>query len=494
MKKLLLRITLAALFLSGSVVAVMLARAATFRPDPVPGGEPFPFAFDELGAAQRLSGALQIVTVSQHDGEDDLPEAWLSLHEYLEQAFPRAHEALEWETVSEHSLLYRWSGTDGQLAPILLATHMDVVPADDGPVEAMRNGPFSGAVDGGYVWGRGAIDAKGSLLGILEAVEALVEVGFEPRRTILLAFSHDGETAEHGGALRIASLLQERGIRPSWVLGEGLYLMTGLVPGIRDPVGMVGVAEKAGMDVRLLARADRGSPSLPPLRTAAGVLSNALARLEEDSFPAEIRGPTLELLQTLGPHMDPGTRMLVANLWLLQGPLSNALTESPILNASLRTTLAPTSFTAGSDGEQLPSEASAEVHVQIAPWETPESVVEQIRSALSDLDVEVDVISDPVVAPSSGLDQASDSEGFQTIREAIHRSFPDVVAVVPAVTPRRTDSSSYATLSQGIYGFAPFPVNEETLPTIHGTGERVRVSAYLDVIRFYAELIRRGAQ
>ena len=494
MKTLLIRVALAAVVLSGVVVATMLLRTAAFERDPIPEGGPYPFVFDELGAPERLAGALRIPTVSRGELADADLAVWLAFHKYLEEAFPRVHEALERETVSELSLLYRWPGTDPELSPVLLNAHMDVVSGAGDRTEGWRHPPFSGRIDGGYIWGRGAIDHKGSALGILEAVEGLLGAGFVPRRTILLAFGHDGESGGVNGARRIANLLEERGTQATWALGEGLYLVAGMIPGLADPVGMIGVAEKGGMNLRLIARAEGGSSSMPPRSTAAGVLSSAVARLEESAFPAEIRGPTLEVLETLGPYMDPGTRMLVANLWLLERPLARALTESPMLGASLRTTVAPTMLQAGSDGDKLPTEVSALVHLRIAPWDSPDSVVEQIRAVVSDLEIEVEVVEEGMGTTPPTAVYSSESEGFRAIRAAIHRTFPNVVAVVPGLAAPGTDTRHYGAVSESVYGFAPFRVDEETLHTIHGVGERVRMSAYIDVIRFYAELIRRGTE
>lgn len=494
MKTFMIRMALAAVLLSGVVTATMLLRTAAFERDPIPEGSPYPFVFDELGAPERLAGALRIATVPPGNLTDGDLAVWLAFHRYLKQAFPRVHEVLERETVSEFSLLYRWPGTDPNLSPILLNAHMDVVPGSEDQTEGWRYPPFSGRIEGGYIWGRGAIDNKGSALGILEAVEGLLEAGFVPRRTILLAFGHDSESGGVNGARRIANLLEERGTHTTWALGEGLYLVSGMIPGLEDPVGMIGVAEKGGMNIRLIARGEGRSSLMSPRSTAAGVLASAITRLEDSAFPAKIRGPTLEVLETLGPYMDPGTRMLVANLWLLERPLARALTESPILGASLRTTAVPIMFHLGSNGDELPSEVFVLVHLGIAPWDSPDSVVEEIRSVVSDLEIEVEVVEEGMDTTPPTAVYSSESKGFQAIQEAIHRTFPNVVAVVPGLATLGTDSRHYGTVSENVYGFTPFRVDEETLQTIHGGGERVRVSVYLDVIRFYAELIRRGAE
>ncbi len=520
MKTLLLRASIAVVVLAGAVAAVMLVRSAMVRTEPLPQVQAYPFQFDEPGAPERMAGALRFPTVfrpvapvmpSTEEGAldralaastDAAPTsgstgAWLSLHEYLARSFPRVHRTLDREVVHGLSLLYHWQGTDPDLDPILLTAHMDVVAGSDPSGRAETADwsypPFSGAIEGGYVWGRGAIDSKGPLMAIMEAVEGLLASGFVPRRSVLLAFGHDGES-DGEGVNRIVELLSRERTRPVWVLGEGSYLLSGLMPGIRDPIAMVGVAPKTGLDLRLIARAEAGSRSIPPRDTAFGALSEAIARVEDEAFPVEIRGPADELLLTLRGRMDPGTRLLVANLWLLRAPLGRALTESPILNSNLRSTAVTTRIQPPGFDEQLPAEAAAHFHVRLAPWDTPESVLERVRSAVAELPIEVAAVpSDEAWTPPPAASR-TDSEGFRVIREAVHASFPDVVGVVPGLAPRDTDTWQFGALSDAVYGFAPFRVDESSLPMLHGVNERVRISVYLGAVRFYADLIRRGAE
>ena len=493
MKTRLLRVLVAAVTLAGAAALAMVLRSAFLEADEVPQGEAYPFEFDESGAPGRLALALQLATVGTEEPALADSGAWLSLHRHLEEAFPLVHRVLKAKTVSDLSLLYRWPGSEPGLDPILLTAHMDVVAATPDTTGPWQYDPFSGAIARGYIWGRGTIDAKGPMVGMLEAVEGLLAAGFSPRRTVLFAFGHDGE-AEGEGARQIVDLLSASETRLSWVLGEGLYLVSDLIPGLRDPVGIVGVAEKGTMNVRLVARAAGSSGPLPPRHSALGLLSRALVRIEDQAFEPEIRGPALELLDILGPLMDPGTRLLVANLWLLEGPLASALTESPILNTSLRTTISPTSIELTPGDATLPSEATVFLQTGIAPWDNEESVLDRIRDLVSDSEIEVEAVGTATRAAAALDWEAPKGVGFHVLKEAIHRSFPDVVAVVPALAPHPTDARHFSAITDHVYGFTPFRIGEGNLATIHGKGERVRVSAYLDVVRFYAELIQRGAE
>ncbi|HVO96065.1 MAG TPA: M20/M25/M40 family metallo-hydrolase, partial [Terriglobales bacterium] len=197
-----------------SVVAVLLAilalRALTFssrqlKPSPLP-----PLAFNETAAVERLSKAIQYRTVS---GQDALPPAaeFSRFGEFLAASFPSLHTRVSRETVGEHSLLYTWKGKNDTLKPILLMGHLDVVPVEPSSEASWRHPPFAGAIADGFIWGRGSMDDKAAVMGILEAVENLVNAGYEPERTIYLAFGHDEEIGGARGAAKIAELLRSRG-------------------------------------------------------------------------------------------------------------------------------------------------------------------------------------------------------------------------------------------------------------------------------------------
>lgn len=218
-----------------------------------------------------------------------------------------------------------------------------------------------------------------------------------------------------------------------------------------------------------------------------------MARLDQ-AFTPEIREPNLELLTTLGPHADPGTRLLVANLWLLGQPLARALTERPLLNASLRTTAVTESLRFGASEGRLASEAEAGIRLQLAPWDDPDGVIERLRTRLSDLPVELEFDRSGVQAGDTGGLRPWSSAGFGAIRAAIHRSFPDVVAVVPAVNPHDAGAGQYTALTDSVYGFSPFRVDQESLQEVPGSLGRVRIGVYTAAVRFYAELLRRGSK
>lgn len=494
MKTFLLRIMVAVVVASGILTAVAVVRMAGVQAPPRPEGGPHPFAFPEAEAVERLAGAVRIRTVSTAQPTPEERYAWPEMHAYLVTAFPRVHAALRRETVSDFSLLFTWEGSDPELRPVLFAGHLDVVPAPEETLDDWTHPPFAGTVADGYVWGRGTLDMKGPSLAILEAVEALLAAGFEPRRTILLAFGHDEEVGGEEGGARIAALLAERETFPEWVLDEGGALSTGTIPGVRDPVGLVGTAEKAYMTFLLEARAEAGHASAPPPVTAIGTLARAVARLEENPFPPRLAGPSRELLETLAPHMDPGTRLLATNLWLLGPVVARALGAEALTGAMVRTTLAPTIVVGGERENVLPSRADAVVNARLAPWDSVGSVMARVGELTAGLDVDVTVVADWAHGSGGPPVSSTASAGYRLIREATLRVFPDVIEVAPYLTLAATDGRHYQPVADDVYRFAPFRADPTVLERIHGVDERVAVGEYLGMVRFYGELVRRAAE
>jgi carboxypeptidase PM20D1 len=121
---------------------------------------------------------------------------------------------METYTVNEYGLVFRWKGKNPQLRPILFLSHYDVVPPGDYPItaEGWHYPPFSGTIEDGKIYGRGALDMKGMLFGIMEASDVLIAEGFTPERDIWFAFGHDEEVGGMNGAAKIARDFEEKNI------------------------------------------------------------------------------------------------------------------------------------------------------------------------------------------------------------------------------------------------------------------------------------------
>jgi carboxypeptidase PM20D1 len=228
-----------------AILAVVVARTLSL---PQPGADVaavVPIPVDSKSVAQHLGAAVRFRTVSYGNGvrEAEKDAALEALRGWMAKTYPNFHKVAKREIIGE-SLLYTWKGTNSALAPILLMAHMDVVPIVPGTEKSWAHGPFSGDVAGGYVWGRGSIDDKGSLVMILEAAERLAKSGFTPERTVMFAFGEDEEDGGAKGNGVIAETLKARGVHFDFVLDEGGAILDEPFPGVQRPVAFVAVAEK----------------------------------------------------------------------------------------------------------------------------------------------------------------------------------------------------------------------------------------------------------
>jgi carboxypeptidase PM20D1 len=481
MKKLLLLIG-TAVVLTAAFTVVLTAR---YVPTETP-VHPADAVAVPSGAAERLANAIRIATISAEDEGAFDAAAFADLHAYLQRAFPRVHSDLQRETVAKHSLLYTWPGSDPTLKAILLVGHMDVVPVEPGTEDEWQQEPFGGRISNGYIWGRGAIDNKSAVLGTLEAVEMLLADGFRPTRTVYLAYGHDEEVGGTNGARAIATLLEGRGVALEMVLDEGGVIGDGVLPGITAPVALVGIAEKGFVTVELSARVPGGHSSLPPRQGAVGIVSAAIAKLDENPMPARLEGPTQELFNRIGPLFPMTQRAAFANLWLTRPLVTGQLENRPATNAMVRTTTAPTIFQAGTKDNVLPSYAKAAINFRILPGDSIATVVEHVKRVIRDDRVDV-IVGGRFSAEPSGVSSTT-SAAFLSVERSIRSVTPDVV-VAPYLVVVVTDARHYSRLSSNIFRFLPLRLTSPDLERMHGVNERIGVAEYERAIRTYRQII-----
>lgn len=468
-----------------TVLAVLALRAVslTSRQSKAP---PAPaLAVNSDAAVKRLSRAIQYRTIS---APDPIPSAaeFRRFNEFLVASFPELHARLAREIVGEHSLLYTWQGKNGALKPILLMAHLDVVPVEPATESSWTHPPFSGAVAGGYIWGRGAMDDKAAVMAILEAVERLLNTGYQPERTVYLTFGHDEEIGGHNGAAKIAEVLRSRGVVLESLLDEGLNILKGVIDGVSPPVALIGIAEKGYLSLRISVQTSGGHSSIPPPDNAIDIVSRALQKLNAAPFPAELRGTTREMLGYLAPEMSWLKKLALANLWLFEPLIVRELTASPLTDATVRTTLAPTMFHSGVKDNVLPTRAEAVVNLRILPGETINGTIDRIRKTIDDRRIQITPL--PIQAEPSRISDTT-SISFRQLQQTIAQIAPGVL-VAPALLVATTDSRHFQALTSNIYRFLPITLGPDDAKRYHGIDERISVDDYERCIRFYAQLIR----
>ncbi len=442
------------------------------------------------GAAERLAAALTFRTVSSPPPAPPERQEFRALHLWLAETYPLVHAELRRESVGELSLLYTWTGSEPSLPPVVLMGHQDVVPVAPGTEGGWTHPPFAGVIADGWIWGRGAMDDKATVIAILESVESLLAEGHRPRRTIYLAFGHDEELGGRQGAQKIADLLESRRVSDfALVLDEGGAITEGMVPGADGPTAIIGVAEKGYVSLELTASAAGGHSSTPPPSTAIGILGRAITRLEDNPFPLRIDGATRSMLEYVGPEAALGRRVAVANLWLTEPLVKRRMASSIGGAASLRTTTAATIFEAGVKDNVLPITARAVVNFRILPGETVETVTARVRELVADERIEIGVATGGGQDPSP----VSDIEGpaFRLVGRTLREVLPDEdLLITPYLVLGGTDAKYYAGRSRNVFRFLPVFLGEGDMARVHGTNERLSVDSVDLAIRYFRRLIR----
>lgn len=483
------RILLGVMGLLAVVTAVLVVRTLRFTSRQDRGVQHVTVPVDSAAALERFAGALRFETVSYQERSRTDSVAFRSLHSYLAETYPLVHSSLSRETVAALSLLYRWEGRDPDARPVLLMGHLDVVPVIPGTEGDWTHPPFAGEIVDGYVWGRGALDDKSTVISILEAVESLVANGYQPDRTVYLAFGHDEEVGGFDGARRISEVLAERGVDDfAFVLDEGGFITQGMMPGVRQPIALIGIAEKGYVSLRLTVQGSGGHSSMPPAHTNVGILSEAITRLEAHPFPARIDGATRSMFEYLGPEMGSGRRFIFANRWLFGPLVRSVMVKGSESAAMVRTTTAATMFNAGVKDNVLPITATAVVNFRILSGETVESVIERVKEIIDDDRIRIERVNDFGVEPSPVSDPNSPAFRLiaRTIRQVIRL---DDLIVTPYLVVGGTDAKYYATMSRQVFRFLPVYLEPDDVTRVHGTDERLALQSFTNSIRFFRQLL-----
>jgi len=441
---------------------------------------------DPATTVEHLAAALRIPSVSRTDYTQTDTVPFGQLLRYYRLTFPLVHKRLGRQVVNDFGLLYEWKGSDTSLKPLLLLAHQDVVPVEPGTEKEWTRPPFAGQVAEGFLYGRGALDDKLNIIGQLEAVEYLLRSGYQPKRTILLAFGHDEETTGTRGAAALAQLVERQYPALEMVLDEGGLVKTDGVGGLTEPVALVGVSEKGYMTLELTAKGPEGHSSMPPELTSVGRVAAAVAKLEANPFPATLDAGVGGLLDYVAPSAPFGLRLVFANRWLLGSFVKKKMLASPTSAAALRTTTAPTIIRGGEKENVLPASAVATVNFRLLPGDSVAGVVARVKELIDDPKITVS-ISGPA-RPATPVSR-TDNAAFTHLHKTIKSVFPQAV-VAPYVVVGATDARAYAHLApEATYRFMPVRMAQADIERLHGTNERIGTAAYQDVIRFYVQLL-----
>jgi carboxypeptidase PM20D1 len=438
---------------------------------------------NEQQVAEHLAAAVRCKTVPLDEIGTPDPPAFQQLHQMLAETYPLVHQKLRREVVNGYSLVYIWQGSRADLEPVMLMAHQDVVSAD--PTE-WTHPPFEGKIVDSFIWGRGTLDIKNQLIGIMEAAETLLQQGFRPERTILFGLGHDEETGGVNGCKVIGQMLKERKIHLAGIVDEGGGIMAGLAAGVRGPIALVGVSEKGYLTVEFTVHSQPGHSSTPPPQTAIGILSRALTRLESHPMPTHLRR-LKPMYGGIGIAAPLYLQVAFSNVWLFGPLLKRWLVPKPEMNASMRTTTALTIISGGVEDNTIPAEAKAIVNFRLLPGDTIADVLWHAKKVIKDDRVKIKPVEGKFneALPTSSTTNLEYKSLYKVICQVFNNP-----PVAPYVMLGGTDCQHFVPVCDNIYRFTSLVMDESFMGLEHGIDERIPIEGMAKMVIFYAQLMQ----
>lgn len=405
-----------------------------------------------------LAEAIKIQT-TEDKNEQNMPK----IHNLIEKSFPLVHKNMS-KTIVGNSLLYKIKGKGN---PVMFCGHLDVVSAEG---QEWKHLPYEAHNDGEYLWGRGTLDCKNVVFGVLSAMEKLFEQGFIPKHTIYLAFGHDEEIGGENGAYQIVQKLKAEGVKLDLVLDEGGGIVTDLLP--NKNFASIALAEKNILRLKLTAPSNGGHAAFKIEKTALYRLAKAIIALEENPMNKEV----IPLIQKHIDIFQSSYPQLVENY-----------VDNPQKIPFIQTTIAPTMIEASKAPNILPNAPYLVCDIRIIPTQTVQDVINHIENLITDLDITIEILQKPL---RDGKCTDYNAIFYKNIEELIKEKFNDCI-VVPNLMVGGTDARHYEEICDVVLRFAPFQCNQAQGKTIHTANERIAIKSFNEAIDFYIEFIKR---
>lgn len=466
----------------GLLLAVVLLRAILFVPKKQPVSDTTSVAFDKEKTISALQQLVKCKTISYPDSAMEDDGEFEKLIGLLPGLYPQVFRVCEFTRLPDRALLFRWKGKSSD-SPSVLMAHYDVVPVDE---EKWEKPAFDAIIEDNIMWGRGTLDTKATFNGVLSAADHLIGRDFVPENDIYFAFS-GGEEVNGKGAVNIVDYFAQKGIRLSMVVDEGGAVVENVFPGVKQPCGLIGIAEKGMMNVRYGVRSQGGHASAPPVKTPVTTLAKACNRIISHPFQMHLTKPAKEMFDTLGRHSNFGLKVVFANLWLFKPVLDLICRLSGgEINALVRTTTAFTMMEGSNARNVIPTEASLVSNMRLNPADSVAAAKAYLEKTVGDSSVEITVLESFEPSPIS----RTDCDGWQRVAAAVAETWPGCI-VSPYLMVQCSDSRHYGRISDRVYRFSAMDLTAEERKTIHGNNERIRLDCAARAVEFYIRLMQK---
>jgi acetylornithine deacetylase/succinyl-diaminopimelate desuccinylase-like protein len=353
---------------------------------------------------------------------------------------------------------------------LLLVAHLDTVPVEK---SRWTVDPFGAAIRDGYLYGRGAIDDKGMLAANLAVFVGLKRTNAHINRDVIFLATAD---EEGGGESSIRLLIAKYWDRfaAGFAINEGgnVFMKSGKVQYIG-----VQASEKVAVNVALVARGGSGHASQPGKDNAVVHLAAAVAKIGGYSAPVHFTAIVRRYFEGIAPLEDDEIAKWIRSMDTSdRGEHAQRVVSdfSPLWNAMIRDTVAPTVLSAGVANNVIPAEARANLNVRLLPGDSVNTVVNELSKLVNDPAVKMEVQPNAgLAAPPSSLE----SDFYNVICQVASREFAGAPAL-PFQSTWLTDSAQLRLHNVQAYGLVPFPLADEDLKRMHGDDERIPLAAF----------------
>lgn len=426
-----------------------------------------------------LSQMIRCKTISSSEQEDFT--AFEEFQNLLKKLFPCLFETASLELI-DNCIILKWKGSSDK-NPALFMNHHDVVPANG----TWKYDPFKGEVAEGKLWGRGTLDTKGGLFGMLMAAEELIEKGFVPSRDIYFESSccEEVDTIERG-CKRIANIFKQRGLFFDFVLDEGGMIVYDPIGGSKGYFAMVGVGEKGCADLKFVACSSGGHASTPGRNTPLVRLGKFMAEAEKGKiFKTSLSDVTCQMFKRISKTMTGYMKILLGHPKLFKGLLEKVMPSvSSNANAMLKTTIAFTVAQGSEAYNVLPQSAYVVGNMRFSHHQGQKDSISKITELAKKYDIETEIIDAGVQSKISPYD----NDGFKLIEKAVSTCFENV-STSPYIQTGASDSRFMSLVSDNVYRFVPFVISDQQLSSVHASNENVDISTLEPAVDFYKYLM-----